>query len=146
VGVGLRRLQDSRDEALVASVSMPLFAGNRSAGMVAEAQSRRALVDVQQEAAFVRTQAQLFELYQELGHALNEATVLRDEVLPALEDVLRQAEDAYRRGRYAYIEWTAVQGELLDAQRALIEAAADAHRYLTEIERLTGEPVAVLQN
>ncbi|MGB1562272.1 MAG: TolC family protein [Sinimarinibacterium flocculans] len=144
--LGVRRLQDTRDEALLASVSVPLFSARRATEFVAEAQSRRAGVDAARQAAFVRTQAQLFELYQELRHALNEVAALREEVMPALETVLGQARAAYRSGRYAYSEWADAQRELLDAQWALIESAADAHRYLAEIERLTGEPVAAPRN
>lgn len=141
IGAGVRRLEVTQDDAFVASVSIPLFTRTRIAGAVAEAQSQRELVTAQQQAAFVRAQAQLFELHQALRTALAEATALRDEMLPELEAVLDEAEYAYRRGRYSYLEWTAAQGELLDAQRRLIEAAADAHRDLTEIERLTSEPL-----
>src|SRR3546814_11545362 len=41
VGVGLRRLQGSRDEALVASFSMPLFSGSRARSYLVEAQANR---------------------------------------------------------------------------------------------------------
>lgn len=145
-GLGVRRLQDTGDDAFVASLSFPLFSSSRNASVVAEAQSRRELIDVEEEAAFIRIQAQLFELHQELRHALHESSALRDDILPSLEAVREKAEYAYRRGRYSYLEWTAAQAELLDAQRARIEAAADAHRYLAEIERLTDEPVASLEN
>jgi outer membrane protein, heavy metal efflux system len=146
LAAGVRRLQDTRDEALVASIAIPLFTGDRAEAHVAQAQSQRALVDVHHQAALVRVRAQLFELYQELHHALIEAKTLRDEVLPAQEAVLEQAQTAYQRGRYSYLDWTAAQAELLEARRALIEAAADAHRYLADIERLTGEPVATSPN
>lgn len=142
VGAGIRQLQETDDHAFVVSVSMPLFAGNRNAGVVAEASARREQVSVDERAAFVRAQAQLFELYQELKHALTEARVLRTEVLPQTESVLQQTEYAYQRGRYSYLEWIAAQTELLDAQRRLIETCANAHRYYAEIERLTGEPLA----
>src|SRR3546814_15568322 len=45
VGVGLRRLQGSRAEALVASFSMPLFSGSRARSYLEEAQANRELVD-----------------------------------------------------------------------------------------------------
>ncbi len=142
VGAGIRQLQETDDHAFVVSFSMPLFVGSRNAGAVAEASARREQVSVDERAAFIRAQAQLFELYQELKHSLAEASVLRAEVLPQSEAVLAQTEYAYRRGRYSYLEWIAAQRELLDAQRSLIEAAANAHRYFAEIERLTGESLA----
>ncbi len=142
VGAGIRRLQETQDEAFVMSFSMPLFSGARSAGAIAEASARREQVAADEQAAWVRAQAQLFELYQELRHSLTAAETLRTEVLPQMESVLAQTEYAYRRGRYSYLEWIDAQRELIDAQRSLIEAAANAHRYVAEIERLTGEPLA----
>jgi len=142
VGAGIRQLQETDDHAFVVSFSMPLFAGSRNAGNVAEASARREQVSVDERAAVIRAQAQLFELYQELKHSLTEAAVLRADVLPQSESVLQQTEYAYQRGRYSYLEWIAAQRELLDAQRSLIEASANAHRYFAEIERLTGEPLA----
>ncbi|HKY90375.1 MAG TPA: TolC family protein, partial [Nevskiaceae bacterium] len=146
VGAGVRRLQASQDEAFVASIAVPLFGGSRAAAGVAEAEAQRDLVGVEEQAAFVRTRAQLFELYQELRHARNETALLRDQVKPGLETVAKEAEYAYERGRYSYLEWTAAQAELIDVEAALIEAAANAHRHLAEIERLTGEPLAAPQN
>jgi outer membrane protein, heavy metal efflux system len=142
IGAGIRQLQETDDHAFVVSFSMPLFAGNRNTGAISEASARREQVAVDEHAAFIRAQAQLFDLYQELKHALTEAHVLRTEVLPQTETVLQETEYAYQRGRYSYLEWIAAQRELLDAQRALIESSANAHRYFAEIERLTGEPLA----
>ncbi len=141
IGAGIRQLQETDDHAFVVSMSMPLFTGSRQRGAVAEASARQAQVAFDERGAFLRAQAQLFELYQELKHSLVEADTLRVEVLPQTESILRQTEYAYERGRYAYIDWIAAQRELLDARRSLIEAAANAHRYAAEIERLTGEPV-----
>jgi cobalt-zinc-cadmium efflux system outer membrane protein len=146
VGAGIRQLQETDDHAFVVSFSMPLFTGNRNAGVVAEATARQEQVTIDQQAAFVRAQAQLFDLYQELKHSLMEARILRTDVLPQTEAVLQQTEYAYQRGRYSYLEWIAAQSELLDAQRALIEASANAHRYFAEIERLTGESLATRGN
>jgi outer membrane protein, heavy metal efflux system len=142
VGAGIRQLQENNDHAFVLSFSMPLFTGNRSSGLVAEATAQREKVSVDERSAFIRAQAQLFEIYQELQHSLTEARILRDEILPQTESILQQSEYAYQRGRYSYLEWIAAQRELLDAQRSLIEASANAHRYFAEIERLTGEALA----
>jgi hypothetical protein len=40
------------------------------------------------------------------------------------------------------LEWVDAQRELVEVQRALIDASANAHLYRTEIERLTGEPLS----
>lgn len=139
VGAGVRRLEETGDQAFVVSMSMPLFSGRRSGGYVSEATARKAQVSLDERSAFLRAQAQLFELYQELRNSLTEAKVLREEVLPQSETILQQTEYAYQRGRYSYVDWIAAQRELLDARRRLIESSANAHRFAAEIERLTGE-------
>jgi cobalt-zinc-cadmium efflux system outer membrane protein len=58
-----------------------------------------------------------------------------------MEAALEAARNAYERGRYSYLEWADAQRELVEVQRALIDAATNAHLLRTEIERLTGEPL-----
>jgi cobalt-zinc-cadmium efflux system outer membrane protein len=139
IGGGIRRLEAIDDFALVAQVSVPLFPAHRASPAIAEATARQAQAETRHEAALVRANTRLFELYQELRHARTETGVLREEVLPEMEEALRQTEQAYRHGRYSYLEWVDAQGELLDIRRRLIETATTAHLLLIEIERLTGE-------
>lgn len=142
IGAGIRQLQETDDQAFVFSVSMPLFAGSRNRGAVEEATARRERVSLDERGAFIRAQAQLFDIYQELKHALTEAAALREKVLPQSESMLKQTAYAYERGRYSYADWVAAQRELLDARRRLIETSANAHRLAIEVERLTGESLA----
>lgn len=139
LGGGVRQFNESDDHALVLSLSVPLFSGSRNAGYIAEAAARREQVAVDERAAFIRAQADLFAIYQELQHALTEARILKDEVIPQTAAILKQTEYAYQRGRYSYVDWIAAQGEMLSTQDRLIEASANAHRYFVTIERLTGE-------
>ena len=73
----------------------------------------------------MRAEAQLFELFQELRHAITEAEVLRTTVLPEMEAALEATRYAYERGRYSYLEWVDAQRELVDVQRALIDAVGE---------------------
>lgn len=140
VSLGVRRFQERDDTAAIAGISMPLFASRRAAPDTAAARAQRELVDAEAAAAQVRAEASLFELVQELRHAITEAQVMRDEVLPQMAAALEATERAWRRGRYSYLEWTEAQRERIDVQRALIRAAANAHLFQVEIERLTGAP------
>lgn len=142
VSAGVRRLAAVDDQAFVVSMSMPLFAPSRSRGAIEEARAIRDLNGTEQESRRVEVNAQLFELYQELRHAITEATTLRETVLPEVEAALKNTERAFDRGRYSYLEWTDAQRELIAVQRDRIESAANTHLFLAEIERLTGEPVS----
>lgn len=142
VSGGIRRLEGDDDQALVLGISVPLFAGRQAEPAIAEAQALRERTDAERRAAEIRVEAQLFELHQELKHAITETALLRDTVLPEMNEVLAQTRHAYERGRYGYLEWVAAQREYIDVQRSLIEAAANAHKHRAEIERLTALPLA----
>ncbi len=138
VSAGLRLFRDENDAAFVAGVSMPLFARRQAQPAIAEARAQREAVDAERRVAQVKAEASLYELVQELRHGITEAEMLRDRVLPEMEKALAATEYAWQRGRYSYLEWTEAQRERIAVQRALIDAAANAHLFRVEIERLTG--------
>ena len=139
VRAGVRILHDTNDEAFVFGVTLPLFAASRARNEIAAVRAERQQTAAEREAHRVRAEAQLFELFQELRHAITEAEVLRTTVLPEMQAALEATRSAFDRGRYSYLEWVDTQRELAEVERALIDASANAHLYRTEIERLTGE-------
>ena len=138
VTAGVRRFEDFGDHAFIVGISVPLASPALARGAIDESRANSRAVDARSAAARIQLDAELFALYQELGHAYSEVDVLRTEVVPRMEEAATQSRHAYERGRYGYVEWAAAQIELLDARHALSEAAADAHRLRIEIERLTG--------
>lgn len=139
---GLRHLEETGDQALVFGFSLPLGAGRAAAPAIAEARALRDLSAARRDAAAVRAKAQLYELHQELRHAITETELLRGTVLPQMAGALDETRYAYERGRYGYLEWVEAQREFIAIRRSLIEAAVNAQVFQAEIERLTGEPLA----
>ncbi|MGE0114976.1 MAG: TolC family protein [Steroidobacteraceae bacterium] len=137
VGIGIRRFEATDDAALVAGFSIDLPVFNRNQGVIREAEVRREQLRVQSQAALIRAEATLFGLYQELLSARASVETLRTDAIPQAEAALLQTQDGYERGRFSYLELAAAQQELLGLQGTAIEAAADYHRFLAEIERLT---------
>jgi cobalt-zinc-cadmium efflux system outer membrane protein len=142
VSAGVRRLELSNDQALVANITFPLTLRNRNQGGIAEARANLAQTNADAIAARIRIETSLFVIYQELQHSLHRAKAFRDDVIPRLEQALRDTRSAYELGRYSYFEWRTVQEDLLTARRALVEASVDAHQNAIEIERLTGVRIA----
>lgn len=138
ISAGIRRFEAEDDFAGVAGIAIPLPWNDRGQGNVATAQARLDQVDASRSAAEVRLLTHLFELFQELAHARHVALTLDAQVLPRIVEALKQTEYAYERGRYSYIDLVLAQRELLDTQRARIQAAVDVYGYATEIDRLTG--------
>lgn len=141
LGGGLRRFEESGDQAFVASLSFPLFSGTRTQPFVVEAQANRERVDADRRAAEVKASATLYELLLQLKQAVLEVQSLKDDMLPRADEALKETGYAYSRGRYSYLELVDAQREYLAVQRALIEAATDAHTLRAEVERLTNAPL-----
>lgn len=136
--LGVRRLEQSNDFALVAGISLPLFQARRAAPEVAASRARLAQVATDREAAYLRLQSGLYAQHQELGHSRELAAKLGQELIPALESALQLTTEAYERGRYSYQELLAAQRELLGARARLLETVADYQLLRIEIERLSG--------
>lgn len=146
VGIGLRHFEATDANGFVLNFSMPLAFSNRNQGAIREASIRRDQVQVQQQAALITTQANLFAFYQQLQFAHDTVTTLRTQLIPQADIALQQTRDGYERGRFSYLEFTEAQRELLALQREAISAAATYHRVLAEIERLTATPLVASQD
>ena len=140
---GVRRFEGPDDQALVFGVSVPLFPGQRADPARAEATALRDRVNSDRQTAMLRAHSQLFQLHQELQQAIAETRALQAEVMPRLEQALKQTKYAYERGRYSYMELVDARQAWRVARHALIDAAERGQTLQVEIERLTGEPLDV---
>lgn len=134
---GLRRLQSGNETALVAGFSVPLMVYDRNQGTIREAQARLTQSGALREAAQNRIRASLFSLHQELLATRNRFTILSEQAIPEARLALEQTRIGYARGRFSFLELATAQEELFVIRAAALEAAADFHRVLAEIERLT---------
>ncbi len=138
---GVRHLRELNDTAFTVGVSMPLFAGSRAQGQIREAHANLQEVEARRAVTLNRLRGEITSLYQRLNQTISEVSLLQDEVLPRLEGVQEQSRIAYENGTYSYLELISAQQEYLDAELALINSAAAAHKLRAEIERLSGEPL-----
>ncbi len=139
---GVRRFEGTDDMGFVGGIVIPLAVRNRNEGQIAAARANLARTGAELAAAEVRIETLLFTLHQELNHFLQTAIGLRDEVVPRLEQALADTRRAFELGRYSYLEWRAVQGELMTANQDLLENTISAHATAIELERLTGVALA----
>lgn len=139
--VGLRRFEETGENALVAGFSMPLPVFDRNQGGIREARARRAQVDAARQASMNRVMGTLYALYREALAAKDRALALRDQALPQARDALAQTQSGYERGRFSFLELLTSQQDLLELSEAAVSAAADHHRLIAEVERLTSEPL-----
>jgi outer membrane protein, heavy metal efflux system len=139
--VGIRHLGSSDEFALVAGVSVPLGWRNQNQGNIRAAEKQFEAIEARQAAVTLELQAKLFELYESLEHNLHQAKVLKQEILPSLNEAYKQTQSAFKQGRYSYQELQSVQKVLLETRQLLISNSVQAHLRLIEIERLTGTTI-----
>jgi len=138
---GLRRIEATDDYGLVTSVSIPYGGSNRNQGRIAQVRANISQNQSEAEALRIRIETSLYVVYQQLQRNLHLSDILKKDIIPRLEKALTSTQKAYELGKYSYLEWRAVQNELLDAQSALLEANLAAHLNRLEIERLTGAQI-----
>ena len=138
---GVRRYEETGDFGVVAGISMPFGGRHRNQGRIAEVKATRLQNLSEAEALRIRIETTLFVVYQQLEHSFHLSEVLKKEIIPKLEKALTETQKAYELGKYSYLEWSAVQNELLSAQSRLLDASLSAHLKQLEIERLTGTQI-----
>lgn len=142
LSAGVKNLSASDDQALVASIAVPLTLFDRQQGRIKTAQANTAMNQAERDAQRQLMEVALFAAHQELLHSLHIVHAYQQEILPELNTALSETRRAYDLGRYSFLEWQAVQREFLDAKTALIDASLAAHLRAIEIERLTGVSIA----
>lgn len=139
--VGMRRLQESGDTALVAGVSIPLGGPRRAQPAIRAAEAELAALEIEREARDVALYATLAEAHGRYRVAQIEVERTREEILPRLARAEQAAARAYRAGAASYLEWAQLQAETTATRRQQLAAALDAQRALIELQRLTGAPL-----
>jgi cobalt-zinc-cadmium efflux system outer membrane protein len=137
--LGVRRLQDGSDMALIGSVAMPLGARDRAEPGIRGAQAELAVLETEREAKGMSLYSTLVEAHGRYRVGALEVARLKDDVLPRLERAEKAAEYAYRAGAISYLELALLQAESVAVRKQRLDTALDAQLALIEIQRLTGE-------
>lgn len=137
--LGVRRLQDGGDVALVGGVSLPLGGARRAQPEIHAAEAELAALEIERESRDMALYSTLAEAHGRYRVAQVEVRRTRDDVLPRLLRAEQAAERAYRAGAISYLEWAQLQSETTAARRQQLDTALDAQRALIELQRLTGQ-------
>lgn len=141
--IGVRRLQETNDTALVGGVSLALGSRNRAQPEIRAAEAELEALSIEQEASGLSLYSTLVEAHGRYSVAQVEVRRLQTEVLPKLARAEQAAERAYRAGAISYLEWAQLQSERTAAAQQQLDVALDAHRALIEIQRLTGQAFVI---
>ncbi len=137
VSLGVRRLEALDDQALVASVSVPLGNRPRAELAIAEVDAQLSALELRREAQRFESHQALFEKYQELRHARTEYDSVRTRMLPKAEQAYAFTRRGFEAGRFSFASLALAQRTLFELRVRSVEAAARYHTRLVEIDRLT---------
>ena len=138
--VGVRRLQESGDTALVGSLSLPLGPAHRAGPEIRAAEAGLAALAIERESRDVALYSTLVQAHGRYRVGQQDVQRTAQDILPRLARAERAAERAYQAGAISYLEWAQLQSERIAVQREQLAAALEAHAALIEIQRLTGQP------
>ena len=132
---GIRRINDGRETAFVAGVSIPLPIRDRNRGGIAAAEADELaaeanLAQVRLQARRARHDARML-----LGAADERVAVLSGPALEQAEEAVRLARIGYAAGKFSLVELLDAQAALTRARGALIEASLDRSRALAALIR-----------
>lgn len=140
LGGGVRRFEQTDDEALVFSLAVPLPLFDRNQGGILGATAQLAKTRRQYEAATVKTLAALSEATSLLAATYEEVTILHTEVLPKAQQAFEAAQQGYRQGKFDYLHLLDAQRTLFQTQMRYIDSVETYHRAQADVARLTGRP------
>jgi cobalt-zinc-cadmium efflux system outer membrane protein len=138
LSAGVRHNALIDEQSLVFSVSVPLGSKARAEPSRRRADALASQSALQEEAFELQVQATLYDVYQEVLHTVNEVEVFDNEILPKARAIRNEIEEGYSVGRFSHTALLSAESELLAAAGARLDACADHHRLLIDIERLTG--------
>ncbi len=141
ISAGWQRFGDTRDNAAIVGVSIPLPLFDRNQGGVLEAKSKEAKAREESRAAELKAHAALADAYQSLSSSLAAASGLKEQVLPAARLAFETAQEGYREGKFSFLDVLDAQRTLFETRGKYIEALAGYHKARAEVERLIGEPL-----
>lgn len=146
VSGGYRHISERNDNAFVVGLSIPIPILNRNQGAISEAQRRLKKAIEEQKNAEVIVNRALASTYETLSSSYQEVVLLKDNVLPEAESAYELIFEGYREGKFALLDVLVAQRTVFDARLQYIEALLSYHSSRTNVERLIGTPLEMIEN
>jgi cobalt-zinc-cadmium efflux system outer membrane protein len=146
IGAGLRRFNETDDNAFVFGVSIPLPLSDRNQGAKQEAVYNLAKSREEKKAAWLKLQNEFNQTYREYANSFHQATSLKNEVLPAAIDMFNAATKGYEQGKMDYLNVLDAQRTLFSTKGEYVNALAECHIRKTELDRLIGQALETIES
>lgn len=141
VGIGVRRIEETGDQALMATFSVPLPVFDRNQGNITAAGAEVRGAAARRAGVLARARAQIGSAAASFAAAQARVTALEATAMPQAQEALRLAQLSYQAGRVSLLElldaqdaFATAQADLINARRAQAEAAAVLDRAAAQQE------------
>ena len=135
---GIRRYEAANDYGLVAGFTIPLGSPDRNMAKVRALGAEQAAYRADAVATRIRMETELANYVRSYERYQNSVTSLQEKVIPSLKLAADEAENAYKLGKYSFVQWSSAQQDLIKAQETLLNLQFQALLNRVEIERLAG--------
>ena len=136
---GAKHFNSDNSSAIVFGLSIPLTISDRNQGGRMAALEEISKAKEQERAVYLAAWKELNRLYANLENAYTKATVLKNEVLQAAEEIFTGSKISYRMGKMNYLDLLDSQRTYFAAKNEYIDAIAEYHLTKTELDRIIGK-------
>ncbi len=138
LSAGVKHFEETKDEAFVVGLSIPLPLFDRNQGNVSAAKEEERKVQELSLLAKTRIESDLLQLNQETSLVYSEVRALEDDILPNAESSFADSKEAYLRGKVDYLDLLDSQRTLFEVKVKHMEALGNYHKLHARIDRLIG--------
>ena len=135
---GVRRLEGVAGTGFVVGIEMPIPLWTRGSGGLTAARRELDASALERRATEQLLRVELASAVDRLRSAAAAYDTLRLRVVPGREQLVAELLQSYRSGRSSYLDLSAEQRNLVDAELALVDAQADLWRAEAQLAFLTG--------
>ena len=137
-------MRQTNNNAFVFELSIPIQLFDRNQGAIAEARHRLAKAKAEQRAVALKLNAALAGGYTRMANAHSRVTSLKTKILPGARTAFEAVNEGYRFGKFGYLEVLDSQRTWFNARSQFLDALAEYHKAVADVERLTGQAVSPL--
>ena len=138
VTAGIRHFNETDDIAAVANISIPLFLFNNKQTNIQRNEIELQQTLKQQNVIEKKLRSALLITYQRLTILHQEASLLKNEILPSTKEALHATKEIYRLGKINLLSLLDAQRSYFETRQQYINTVKEYHRFALAIERLIG--------
>ena len=139
VSLGMMRSEELGRNQVLLGVAIPIPVLDSNRGNHLEALKRTDKARDELTAMQIRMAGDVWNAYERLSAARNEAESLRRDVLPGAQSAYAVATKGFELGKFNFLEVLDAQRTLFEAKSQNLRAIAEAHRANAEIDRLLAD-------